>query len=397
MAKIPITQDSLSRDFQVIRTMEMHTTGEPTRIIYSGFPQSNGITLLQKRGDAKANHDHYRRRVMLEPRGHREMFGALLVRETELTATGEADIGVLFMHCEGWPSMCGHATMGLGRFLVDFIPENPTDILLSRKLIIDDTTMTTLIKLHCPCGIVDITVPIARNLQGQLRSDPDRAVSFLSVQSFVTGIAIEIPLPSEHRWPELEERSKVTVDFCFGGAFYCVIEVRELGFRELDKSGLEAVSQATKALKAAITANPQFTHLYRHDDEIDLGFLYGIIVSDDQKGAPTSNSSGAETGLCFFGPHQIDRSPCGSGTAARRALAHAKGMAPESRWTYHSLISTAFLGQGAFTAYIASDLKAAFAIRNPVRVHVEGQAFYTGSAYFLTEQMDTIGSAGFLI
>ncbi len=57
---------------------------------------------------------------MLEPRGHREMYGALLVNETELTVKGEADIGVLFMHTQGWSTMCGHATIGLGRFLVDF-------------------------------------------------------------------------------------------------------------------------------------------------------------------------------------------------------------------------------------------------------------------------------------
>lgn len=39
---------------------------------------------------------------MLEPRGHEGMYGAILVQDTELTLSGEADIGVLFCHNGGY-------------------------------------------------------------------------------------------------------------------------------------------------------------------------------------------------------------------------------------------------------------------------------------------------------
>jgi trans-L-3-hydroxyproline dehydratase len=186
MDNTPILQDFFSANVQLIRTVEMHTTGEPTRIIYSGFPQLQGATLLQKRADAKMNYDHIRGRLMLEPRGHGETFGALMVSETELTARGEADIDILFMHNEGWATMCGHAAIGLGRFLVVFDAETCPGFFPSRKLHLDEKKMTAAIKLHCPCGVVDIAVPVTIGCQGRLKSDPERQVFFVNVDSFAT-------------------------------------------------------------------------------------------------------------------------------------------------------------------------------------------------------------------
>src|ERR1051326_2946907 len=95
-------------DAQPIECVEMHSTGEPTRIVVKGYPSLDG-TLLQQRAQAKVQHDHVRKRLMLEPRGHADMYGAILRPETELTASGYAHIGVLFMHNEGYSTMCGHA------------------------------------------------------------------------------------------------------------------------------------------------------------------------------------------------------------------------------------------------------------------------------------------------
>ena len=402
MAGASPLQNSATSRAQLIRTVEMHTTGEPTRIIYSGFPKLQGTTLLQKRADAKLNHDHVRGRLMLEPRGHREMYGALLVNTTELTTKNEADIGVLFMHNEGWATMCGHATIALGRFLIDYDAQTCPDLFTDRKLHLDEKTMTTAIKLHCPCGILDVTVPVTAEPQGRLKSDPERQVSFVNVDSFATGINVEVSLPTSYRWPELGERAKITADFCYGGAFYCVVGVRELGFPEgLKASSLDALSQATGTLKAALVADPQYKRLFEHSNEEDLGFLYGVIITDEQQGNSAEGAAGAETGLCFFAAQQVDRSPCGSGVAARRALAHAKGLRPpEKRWTYHSLVSNAHRGQGAFTAHVVGEpipRDGCDATEDRVRVQVEGRAFYTGFASFFVEQADSISSAGFAL
>jgi len=381
----------------------MHTTGEPTRIIYSGFPALKGSTLLQKRADAMANHDHLRKRLMLEPRGHREMYGALLVDETELTLTGEADIGVLFMHNGGFSPMCGHATIALGRFLVDFDAEACPDVFPTRNLSLDERTMTTVIKLHCPCGVVEVTVPVKPGLDGKLQSDPQRAVSFVNVESWATGIDVEVPVPNVYKWPELGSRGKLTADFCYGGAFYCVVDAEQLGFADgLRITDLEALSRATAKLKEVLNTDPQYRALFRHPEEDDLSFLYGVIVRDTKRGIPTQGAGGAEVGLCFFGDQQVDRSPCGSCSAARRALAHAKYSWPlQQKWTYHSLLSDSCGGVGGFVTHVAGEptggLKGPGRVGEKVRVVVEGQAFYTGFGTFLAEEADVISPAGFLM
>ena len=61
------------------RTIDMHTAGEPVRIVLDGFPEPQGASVLAKRNDAMARLDVHRRRLMLEPRGHAEMYGALPV------------------------------------------------------------------------------------------------------------------------------------------------------------------------------------------------------------------------------------------------------------------------------------------------------------------------------
>ena len=99
----------------ILSTVEMHTGGEPTRIIVGGWPEFSGKTLLDKRREAKERFDHLRRGLMLEPRGHDGMYGALLVEPDH----PDADLAVLFMHNEGFSTMCGHATIALAHWAVD--------------------------------------------------------------------------------------------------------------------------------------------------------------------------------------------------------------------------------------------------------------------------------------
>ena len=80
-----------------IETVEMHTGGEPLRIIVKGYPTPEGSTILDKRRYLRENADQYRKMLMHEPRGHKEMYGALLVTPDH----PEAHIGVIFLHNEG--------------------------------------------------------------------------------------------------------------------------------------------------------------------------------------------------------------------------------------------------------------------------------------------------------
>jgi proline racemase len=98
-----------------IRTVEMHTAGEPVRIVVDGLPPVLGATILEKRRYAREHLDGLRRSLMAEPRGHADMYGVWPV-EPDLEG---ADLAVLFLHNEGFSTMCGHATIALGRFAVE--------------------------------------------------------------------------------------------------------------------------------------------------------------------------------------------------------------------------------------------------------------------------------------
>lgn len=382
-----------------IKCVEMHTTGEPTRVIYEGFPDIQG-TLLEQRAQAKREYDHVRRRLILEPRGHYDMYAAVLRPRTELTESGEAHMGTLFMTNDGFSTMCGHATIALGRFLLD-----TSEAIFPQRANLkhDPNTNTALLKLHAPCGLLEVTVPTSNT---GTTSDPSRPVSFISVPSFATGVSVHIPVTEDFRWPQLGHRDSVIGDFSYGGAFYCMIHATELGFDDgLANPNIPELNFATKQLKAAIKANPNLHELFQHPDHEDLGFLYSIIVVDKSLPVPVPSASAsastptAETGLCFFASQQIDRSPTGSGVAARIALAIATSTLPigEKR-TYHSLVSNRFHGKGAFIgSAVAVKETPRHANNHPVvKVCVEGFAYYTGYSDFFVEQSDPMGDDGFV-
>ncbi|KAF1986293.1 Diaminopimelate epimerase-like protein [Aulographum hederae CBS 113979] len=381
----------------------MHTTGEPTRIIYDGFPHLTG-TLLEQRDQAKRSFDHIRRMIMLEPRGHFDMYGALLRPHTELTESGEAHMGVLFMHNDGFSTMCGHATIALGRFLVD--SHDPSIFSKRTELEFNPEDRTVEVNLHAPCGLIKVTVPV--NEDGS-ESDPQRPVSFISTPSYIAAKDVSIAIVNECRWPELpQHQHSVKASLAFGGAFYCIVSVEELGFSTLCNPPLEAISTAVLRLLAAIRSDESILERLRHPESPGLQFLYGVIVADAQIGGPLNHGVNEETGLCFFADHQIDRSPTGSGVAARMALGYGLGSGQEAtlkmeeKRTYHSLVSHALKKECPFVGTLLSEEEVELphllhenAKRPAVRVQVEGYAFYTGSSTMIVEPADPLGTDGF--
>ncbi|HLG46413.1 MAG TPA: proline racemase family protein [Reyranella sp.] len=259
----------------MITTVEMHTGGEPTRIVVDGWPRLAGRTLLDKRREARERYDNLRRGLMLEPRGHDGMYGALLVEPDH----PGADLAVLFMHNEGWSTMCGHATIALARWAVESgRVKGPT------------------VRLQCPCGLVIATVAA------------DGSVRFESVPSFV--YALDRVAPTSTWGP-------VTVDIAYGGAFYAFLSADSIGL-DLRRSPMRQVVDAGEEIAQAVSKAVPI----EHPDEPDLAFLYGTILTDGGDGAsmPTRN-------VCIFAGRQIDRSPTGSGVAARIALQVARRQA----------------------------------------------------------------------
>ncbi|KAH9937731.1 Diaminopimelate epimerase-like protein [Amylocystis lapponica] len=379
----------LSGDVSVIKTVDMHTAGEPTRIVVSGYPALEGNTLLEKRAYALQKADDARKRLMWEPRGHAEMYGAILVQETELTASGEADMGVLFCHKEGYSTMCGHATIALGRFLVD--TRDSTVFPRRGQLRYDREKGETEVRLHAPCGVVEIAVPTVESESGVVRSDASRRVRFVSVESFVSARDVEVEIAEGERWARLKEagRSRVRVDVVFGGAFYAIVEAKELGFAEglMGGCAMKELDEATAVVKRLVGAR---AGVVEHPWNRELEYLYGVIVVDGVAG-------GRSVGLCVFGEQQVDRSPCGSGVSGRVALEVAAGrLAIGDGVEFDSLLTVADGGGGGggsgFRGTAISGGRAA------VRVAVEGRAFYTGAQAFVAEggrEPDGLSQNGF--
>ena len=178
------------------RVADMHTAGEPVRIILDGHPPPVGATILAKRADAQRRFDDIRRTLMHEPRGHADMYGALLV---EPTSPG-ADLAVLFMHHSGYSTMCGHATIALGRWAVE-------------NSLVTVTRPVTRFGLECPCGVVMVEVEISDD-------GATGTVSFESVPSYVEALDVEIAMPGGE---------SVRADIGFGGAFYAILPASRLG------------------------------------------------------------------------------------------------------------------------------------------------------------------------
>ncbi|XP_006815791.1 trans-L-3-hydroxyproline dehydratase [Saccoglossus kowalevskii] len=330
-----------------INTVEMHTGGEPLRIITDGFPKPDGKTILQKRRFVKEKLDNFRKLLMHEPRGHYDMYGALLV-EPDIK---DADIAALFIHNEGYSTMCGHAVIALGRYAIDYGHVTPTE-------------PETKVNIECPCGLVRALVEYKNGKSGSVR--------FQSVPAFVFATDVEL---------NVQGHGKVKVDISYGGAFYAFISADKLGL-DLWKTPINQIKDAATMVTNAVKNEVQL----EHPDDNDLAFIYGTIVTDgkdEYSDEPTAN-------ICVFADAQVDRSPTGSGVTARTALQYHKRHISlnKSRVFVNARIGSKFSAKPVRQTKCGS--------YDAVIIEVSGHAFYTGKSAFTFEEDDPL-KGGFLL
>src|SRR6266704_2303830 len=252
------------REATVITTIDAHAAGEPLRIITTGLPELSGATILERRRYLQQHYDHIRKALMWEPRGHRDMYGAVLTQNV----TREADLGVLFMHNEGYSTMCGHGIIALVTALLE------TGALAAKGL-------QTAVKLDTPAGLVRAIA----HLDG---SGYVEHVSFLNVPSFLYAQDVEI---------EVHAYGRLTVDVAFGGAFYAFLPAAQLGLSITPEHANQLAAAGIMITRVVNAVLP-----VKHPLEEDLGFLYGTIFT-----GPHENPSHYSRNVCIFANAEVDR------------------------------------------------------------------------------------------
>jgi trans-L-3-hydroxyproline dehydratase len=341
-----------------LKTIDAHAAGEPLRLIVDGFPSPRGKTMLEKREWVRRHADHLRRALMLEPRGHADMYGAIL---TEPVLPG-SHAGVLFMHNEGYSTMCGHGIIAV------------TTVALERGLIMpgpaDATTggadaRTASVVYDAPAGTIRARATLRSSFDRLRMSETQRveSVAFVNVPSFVLHGGLSVKLGSR----------QIRADVAFGGAFYAIVDCEAVGL-PIDAAHLPELRRAGMEIKDAIES----VHDIVHPLEPGLKGIYGTIFT-----GPPSGERADLRNVTIFADAEVDRSPCGTGTAAVMAVVDAMGLLSRDRpFVHESLIGTTFTGRvSARTA--VGELEA-------IVPEIEGSAWITGEHTFLVDDDDPL-------
>ncbi|MCA9870301.1 MAG: proline racemase family protein [Caldilineae bacterium] len=329
----------------IITTVDAHTAGEPFRVITGGFPELPGDTILARRRYAREHLDHLRRALMWEPRGHADMYGCIVTPPV----TPGADLGVLFIHNEGFSTMCGHGIIGIATVALEtgMLPAGEPE---------------TTLRIDTPAGLV--------TAHALVDSGKVRSVRFENVPSFVLALDRTVDVPGYGR---------VRYDIAFGGAFYAYVQAEDLELRCLPADYRRLIEAGVAVKRAVMAAGP-----ISHPFEADLSFLYGTIFIDPPE-APDSHSRN----VCVFADGEVDRCPTGTGVSGRLALHHARGeLAIDQSIIVESIIGSRFSGRVVETT--------TFGPHPAIIPEVTGSAYITGHHEFIIDPDDPLRD-GFLL
>jgi proline racemase len=326
--------DARARDASrvVIQTLDLHCAGEPLRLIRSGYPAVPHLPLPPHRGDA--------------------------------------DIAVLFMHNEGYSTMCGHGIIALTAGLIE-------------EGLYPATTPETMIRWETPAGLVTATAAVEPGDQGEPLV---RSVRFTNVPAFLHADRLMMRPRGVRLFGIAAERKGLSVQLAFGGAYYGIVDVAELGMRVVP----EQVDSLTRA-GAAITEVLQREFPPLHPSDPSLGFVYGtVIVDSDPVTSPDGLARGATIrNVTVFANAEVDRSPCGSGTSALLAARYALGASDVG----DEIVNAGLTGE-AFVGRI--EARTSLGEREAVVTSIEGQGFVTGHHRFVIDERDPLRD-GFLL
>ena len=321
-----------------INTLDTHTEGEPTRIVLSGvddFLLDKG-SVKEKRDHFKKNYDWIRELLMKEPRGHSDMFGAVLVEpERE-----KADIGVFYMENKGYLDMCGHATIGIVTALIET----------------GRIEANSPINLETPAGLV--------KAWPQIKNGKVEKVTLQNVDSFVYG-ETSLNIDTE------DGRMEITADIVYSGNTIALVDVDKLGIK-LEKKNLD------KLIKYGLEIKDRLNDLLNLENDI-TNEENKVDITEFYK----SRDVLPDKNVVVFADGSVDRSPCGTGTCAKMTLLYSEDKLDLfEKYEYESIIGTLFEGE-----IVGDDEKNGLMV---VKNRVSGSAYITGEHTFYLDPEDTL-------
>lgn len=334
----------LTRKLKQFSVVDSHTMGEPTRVVLDGFPEIPGETMMDKKNYLIQHYDHYRKALMMEPRGHRDMFGALLTEPVHK----EAQLGVIFMDCGGYLNMCGHGTIGSATVAVE-------------AGLVPVTEPYTEVVLDAPAGLIRTRVRVEKGKALE--------VSLVNVPAFVYCRDLQI---------EVDGYGVIPVDISFGGSFFALVDSKKLG-KTISRENLEYFTDLGMKLIHKINETVEICHPYLDITTVDLAEFYG--EADDPE-ADLKN-------VVIFGDAQADRSPCGTGTSAKLAWLYGEGLLPIGKtFVYESITGSKFKGVVLEETEVAG--------YPAIIPQITGSAYITGLNHWVLDDMDPL-EYGFLM
>lgn len=336
---------ALARKFPVrIKTIDSHTAGESTRLIIDGLGPIPGGTMGEKLTYFRHNFDHIRLALTREPRGHRDILAALLTE----AVSPRSRFGLIYMDARRYPFLCGHATIGAVATLIEAGVIAITDP--AERIIVDT-----------PSGPMETRVTMTN---GRLA-----AVAVRTVPSFVYRADQLLDVPGHGR---------LMVDTVCVGGFFVMVSADQIGVpleaahaSELTQLGMRVIESANRQL------------VVRHPLRPEVRTVDVVEFYDSADHVRRGRS------VVIYGEAHMDRSPCGTGTAAKLTLLHHRGLLK---------VNQTFVNAGplctTFEARVAAETKVGQ--HRAVEVDIQSTAHITGLQEFVIDPSDPFPE-GFLL
>ena len=275
----------MSERYQKIHIIDSHTGGEPTRMVYAGFPDLGTGSMAERLEVLKNQYDHFRRGVILEPRGNDVLVGALLCEPVNPEATA----GVIFFNNTGYLNMCGHGTIGL-----------------IASLAYQGKITAGVHRIETPVGDVVCT----------LHEDGSVSIDNVPAYRYQEKVAVEV-----------DGLGTVVGDIAWGGNWFFLVSQK---FVDINVANAEALTDITWRIRQALIAQNITGENGGDVDHIEL--FQDCDFADSQS-------------FVLCPGKQYDRSPCGTGTSAKLAWLAADGKLAEGElWQQASVIGSQFTG-----------------------------------------------------